>query len=89
MQRRATKLIPEIRKLGLSDLRTRRLRGDLIQMYKLLNGMEKVNFVNDINFKFGSGSSSPYNLRRHSKKIHKRKCKKLSSKIQLFYQQNC
>ncbi|CAF0878576.1 unnamed protein product [Brachionus calyciflorus] len=54
--RRATirnlEYLQRLDKLGLSDLKTRRLRGDLIQMYKLLNGMKNVNFVNDINFKF-------------------------------------
>ena len=47
IQRRATKLIPELRDLtyeerlkecGLTTLETRRLRGDQIEVFKILNG---------------------------------------------------
>ena len=47
IQRRATKLIPELKDLtyeerlkecGLSTLETRRLRGDQIEVFKILNG---------------------------------------------------
>ena len=49
IQRRATKLIPGLRDLtyeellkecGLTTLETRRLRGDQIQVFKILNGYE-------------------------------------------------
>ena len=51
IQRRATKLIPELRDLtyeerlkecGLSTLETRRLRGDQIEVFKILNGYENI-----------------------------------------------
>ena len=51
VQRRATKLIPNIRnlsyedrlkRLGLYTLKTRRLRGDLIEVFKILNGFDLV-----------------------------------------------
>ena len=51
IQRRATKLIPELRDLtyeerlkecGLTTLETRRLRGDQIEMFKILNGYENI-----------------------------------------------
>jgi len=55
VQRRATKLVPRIRNwrfedrlaaLGLTSLHERRLRGDLIQLFKLVNGINEVNWVN-------------------------------------------
>ena len=48
---RATKIIPELRDLsyeerlkecGLTTLETRRLRGDLFEVFKILNGYEKL-----------------------------------------------
>ncbi|XP_065642872.1 uncharacterized protein LOC136074477 [Hydra vulgaris] len=55
VQHRATRLNPTLAKmkyeerleiLGLSPLCKRRLRGDLIQTYKLLNKIENVDFLN-------------------------------------------
>ena len=51
IQRRATKMIPELRDLsyeerlkecGLTTLETRRLRGDQIEVFKMLNGYENI-----------------------------------------------
>ena len=47
IQRRATKLIPELRDLtyeerGLTTLETRRLRGDQIEVFKILNGYDNI-----------------------------------------------
>ena len=51
IQRRATKLIPELRDLryeerlkecGLTTLETRRLRGDQIKVFKILSGYENI-----------------------------------------------
>ena len=51
IQRRATKLIPELRDLryeerlkecGLTTLETRRLRGDQIEVFNILNGYENI-----------------------------------------------
>ena len=51
IQRRATKLIPELKHLSyerrliecrLTTLKTRRLRGDLIEVFKILNGYEDI-----------------------------------------------
>ena len=53
IQRRATKLIPGLRDLryeerlkecGLTTLETRRLRGDQIEVFKILNGYENIDF---------------------------------------------
>ena len=52
VQRRATKLVKSIsnlsyeerlKKLGMLKLEDGRVRGDLIQMYKIVNNLEKVN----------------------------------------------
>ena len=56
MQRKATKLIPELKhfsyerrllECGLTTLETRRLRGDLIEVFKILNRYDDI----DIFFK--------------------------------------
>ena len=53
IQRRATKLIPELRDLtyeerlkecGLTTLETRRIRGDQIEVFKILNGYENIDY---------------------------------------------
>ena len=53
IQRRATKLIPElgylryeerVRECGLTTLETRRLRGDQIEVFKILNGYENIGY---------------------------------------------
>ena len=52
VQRRATKMIQSLRKLsyqerlkrlGMFSLRRRRLRGDMIEMFKMIHGMDKGN----------------------------------------------
>ena len=52
VQRRATKMIPSLRKisyeerlkrLGMFSLRRRRLRGDIIEVFKMIQGNDKVN----------------------------------------------
>ena len=54
IQRRATNLIPELRNLsyeerlkecGLTILETRRLRGDQIEVFKILNGYENIDSI--------------------------------------------
>ena len=59
IQRRATKLIPGLRDLryeerlkecGLTTLETRRLRGDQIEVFKILNGYENIDYKPNIFF---------------------------------------
>ena len=68
MQKRSTKLIDytrtksyedRLKYLNLMKLKNRRLRGDLIQKYKILKGFEKISLTNGINF-----ACSVKNLRR-------------------------
>ncbi|XP_065662573.1 uncharacterized protein LOC136085213 [Hydra vulgaris] len=60
VQRRATKLIPQISKLCYEDrlaclrmpsLVKRRQRGDIIQLYKIFNGYDKIEFTENHSFK--------------------------------------
>ena len=84
VQRRATKLVPSLHnlsysarlnELGLTDLKTRRIRGDLIQMYKIVNNLETVKFRNGL--KFSSFESRNYFLRRNSKHLHRERLRKI------------
>ena len=63
---------------GLTDLKTRRLRGDLIQFYKIINKIERVELINGVNF---SGGGQVYNLRRHSKTIRRELVKTCPSRF--------
>ena len=87
IQRRATKLVPNIKRLnyqqclsvfGLTDLKTRRMRGDLIQMYKIINKLEKIKLVNGVNF---SDRVQGYNLRRNSRNLHRELVKNCPSRF--------
>ena len=76
VQRRATKLLKEIKyleyyyerlkRLDLTILEQRRKRGDLTQIYKMINGLEKLELVNGINF-----ASSAFSLRGHDSKLRR------------------
>ena len=72
IQKRATKMVIELRalsyedrlkKLGLTTLEVRRKRCDLIQIYKIKNGIEEV----DIDI--GGGNQGGYQGRRHDQQI--------------------
>ncbi|MBY0580626.1 MAG: reverse transcriptase family protein [Rickettsiales bacterium] len=77
IQKRATKLAPTIRKLSyearlnimqLTSLEERRLRGDLIQQYKIQHGHDKINWVaNDCENALEEGPC----LRQHKFKMRK------------------
>lgn len=79
VQRRATKVPPELRnlsyetrllRLGLPTLYQRRLRGDLIETYKVISGHYNCDL--DV-FNFAEGQQ----LRGHSLKLSKERCSKL------------
>ena len=78
IQRRATKIIPELRDLsyeehltecGLTTLETRRLRGDQIDVFKILNGYENI----DRNMLFSLKKDS--RTRGHEVKLVKDQCR--------------
>ena len=77
VQRRATKLVPKLKYktyeerlscLGLTSLETRRLRGDLIEVFKILKGFDDVDFQNF----FALSNTS---TRGHSLKLFKYGCR--------------
>ena len=87
VQRRATKLVPNLknlpyderlRKLGLTRLTERRKRGDMIETYKILTGKEKVDSK-----KFFWPAT--FRGRSHSKKVY-RKYSKLNIRKYYFSQ---
>ena len=76
VQRRATRSIygfkglsydERMKKLGLTDLETRRIRGDLIQYYKIQSKLDNVNW----HFFKNEESHHGHNLRGHNKKIQR------------------
>ncbi len=78
VQRRATKLIPgyenktykeRLEKLNLYSMVYRRKRGDMIQVYKIMNNIDRV----DANKFFTLGSQR---TRNHGKKLFKPRCEK-------------
>jgi hypothetical protein len=73
VQRRATKIVEgffdlsyeqRLHNLDITTLETRRIRGDLIEVFKLLHGFEDVSFDNFFTFNVG-------NLRGHRFKLFK------------------
>ena len=78
IQRRATKIIPELRDLsyesrllqcGLTTIETRRLRGDQIEVFKIVNGYEDVD--RNMFFKLKEGSRT----RGHKAALVKEQCR--------------
>ena len=76
--RRATKIIPELRDVsyesrllqcGLTTLETRRLRGDQIEVFKIVNGYEDVD--RNMFFKLKDGSKT----RGHKVALVKEQCR--------------
>ena len=75
VQKAATNLVPmlrkynyatRLRKIGITSLEERRLRGDMIEVYKLLTGKEQIDHR-----QFFNSADTPYGLRGHEKKLAK------------------
>lgn len=86
VQRRATRMVPELREmgyvermkaLGLPSMRYRRARGDLIEAYKYLHG---INRVSPCPLKL---DECTINTRGHSMKLRKPSCN-LSTRLKFF-----
>ena len=80
IQRVATKMVPELRELtyenrlkemGLPTLQNRRERGDLITLYRIVNGIEKLDKHNQVMME-----EETRQMRGHSRKIKKSRCQK-------------
>jgi len=75
VQKAATNLVRMLRKysyatrlqmIGITSLEERRLRGDIIEVYKLLTGKEQIDYR-----QFFNSADTPYGLRGHEKKLAK------------------
>jgi len=75
VQKAATNLVRMLRKysyatrlkmIGITSLEERRLRGDMIEVYKLLTGKEQIDYR-----QFFNSADTPYGLRGHEKKLAK------------------
>ena len=84
IQRVATKMVPELseltyedrfKEMGLPTLQDRRERGDLITLYKMVNGIEKLDNQNLVMME-----EEIRQTRGHSKKIKKNRCLKDTKK---------
>ena len=73
VQRRATKMVYDlndltydqrIRRLGITTLETRRIRGDLIEVFKIIKGFDKVDYLEFFHL-------STTGLRGHNLKLFK------------------
>lgn len=93
IQRRATKLVPELSRLSyldrlnalkLSDLETRRLRGDLIEMFKIVKGLDKVEWYVPIMFKRNEQNAFRTAPRRHDLTIEKQLVKNCEQRFHFF-----
>jgi hypothetical protein len=78
VQRRATRMIPEVkdlpyedrlRTLNLPSMKYRRVRGDMIQTFKIIKGIDRIN-PDDMFLKCQSGTT-----RGHSEKLMKSHCR--------------
>jgi hypothetical protein len=78
VQHRATRLVPALRgfeyekrmdQLGITTLERRRIRGDLIQTYKLLNGIDKVTWTSEATFAIKDQNDYSIKTRGHNMKL--------------------
>ena len=77
VQKAATNLVPQLRKfsypvrlkkIGITSLKDRRLRGDMIEVYKLLMGKEQIGLDYEQFFRL---AENHYGIRGHEKRLTK------------------
>ena len=85
VQKAAANLVPMLRKynyatrlrmIGITSLEERRLRGDMIEVYKLLTGKEQIDHR-----QFFNSADTSYGLRGHEKKLAKERSRLDSRKF--------
>ena len=94
VQQRATKTITELsnftyeerlRKIGLTTLKDRRIRGDLIENYKSINGLNDINWIQTpIKAVQHSESGPAARLRGHDQKMYAQNCRGCMSRDKFF-----
>ena len=93
VQRRATKLVPELKKLSyeerlkktnLLSLEARRARGDLIQFFKVVKGIDKINWYNKVIFKKDSTNGLRQTPRAHDFTIERQLVKNCAQRHNFF-----
>ena len=93
VQRRATKLVPGLKKLSYTDrlkelnlttLEERRVRGDLIEMYKITTGLDKINWHKPPIFKKTQDSMFRQIPRSHDFTIEKQLVKNCEQRYHFF-----
>ena len=91
VQRRATKLVPKLKRrpynerlraLNLYPLEVRRIRGDMIETFKILNGLEDID-PEDLFTK----ASGTVNTRGHKQKLYKKSLSKGLNLRKYFFSQ--
>jgi hypothetical protein len=90
VQHRVTKLITEIKNepyeyrltsLGITTLKDRRTRGDLIQNYRIINGFDEVSFLHEQKL---APSLAVYNLRGHNQRLERQIVSNCEERAQFF-----
>ena len=93
VQRRATRLVPKISRISyekrlqesnLTTLEIRRLRCDLIQMFKIVKGFDEINWFYKIVFKNEQSFQSTYQLRSHEFQIERQLVKNCDPRHNFF-----
>jgi hypothetical protein len=94
VQRRATKLVPRLKNwsyedrlavMGLSSIHDRRVRGDLIQLFKLVNGKNDVSWANPMLQSSSLSHSGPANgIRGHKRRLSGQYSTKCAQRANFF-----
>ena len=67
VQRRATKMIPRLKRLGIFSLRCRRIKSDMIEGFKMIQGIDKVKSREAFLYRGGWKNSKTYFMFKNKK----------------------